>query len=203
MCARCGAASGGRERSRRKDNELLDWGILSDLLGSALIIFVLRLADVSIGTVRMLMVIRGRKVWAWTTGFITAIIYLVAIRIVLADLDNLINILGYSAGFATGNVMGMWMEERLSVGHTHLRIVSSRRGAAVAEGLREAGYAVTEIPARGKDGMVTLLNCTVLRRDSQRVQAMVKEIDPEAFITSEDLRPVERGFWGRYTLRRR
>jgi uncharacterized protein YebE (UPF0316 family) len=54
---------------------------------------------------------------------------------------------------------------------------------------------VTEIPARGKDGMVTLLNCSVLRKNVEKARALINEIDPEAFITSEDVRPVRRGFW--------
>ena len=57
------------------------------------------------------------------------------------------------------------------------------------------GYAVTEIAARGKDGMVTMLNCLVLRKNVDKARQLVNEIDPEAFITIEDVRPVRRGFW--------
>ena len=52
-----------------------------------------------------------------------------------------------------------------------------------------------EIPARGKNGVVTLLNSSVLRRNVHHVRGVVNEIDPEAFITAEDVRPVWRGFW--------
>ena len=107
----------------------------------------------------------------------------------------MLNIIGYAAGFATGVVIGMTIEERLAIGHIHMRIISSRRGSRIAERIREEGYAVTEVPARGKDGMVTMLNCSVLRKNVGRVRNMVNEIDSEAFITSEDIRPVRRGFW--------
>jgi uncharacterized protein YebE (UPF0316 family) len=89
----------------------------------------------------------------------------------------------------------MIIEERLAVGHTSLNITSPRLGTAIADHLRLNGYAVTEIPARGKDGMVTLLNCSVLRKNVEKARALINEIDPEAFITSEDVRPVRRGFW--------
>jgi uncharacterized protein YebE (UPF0316 family) len=64
------------------------------------------------------------------------------------------------------------------------------------ERLREAGFAVTEVPARGKDGSVDLLECKVLRRHYSQVYKLVEETDPEAFVTVENVRPVQRGFWG-------
>jgi len=89
----------------------------------------------------------------------------------------------------------MLIEERLAIGHTHLRIVSSRRGSAIADRLREEGYAVTEVAGRGKDGMVTVLNCSVLRKNVDRVRKVINSVDADAFITAEDVRPVRRGFW--------
>ena len=89
----------------------------------------------------------------------------------------------------------MLIEEKLAIGHLHMSIVSPSRGTAIAGHLREEGYAVTEIPARGKDGTVTMLNCSVLRKNLMKVRKLVNEIDPEAFITAEDVRPVRRGFW--------
>jgi uncharacterized protein YebE (UPF0316 family) len=165
------------------------------LIQSALLIFVLRVGDVSLATVRVLMVVRGRKALAWVLGFGQALVFVVALQAVLSDLGNWLNILGYAAGFATGNVVGMLLEERIALGHTHLRIISSGRGAEVAEHLRGAGYAVTEISGRGKDGTVTLLNCSVLRKRVMEVKDLVEEIDQEAMVTAEDIHPVRRGFW--------
>lgn len=163
-------------------------------LGAGLI-FLLRVMDMTLDTLRVLVVMRGRKSIAWVLGFFQALIFVLAISSVLSNLDNPLNVVGYAAGFATGNVIGMWIEEKLAIGHIHLNIVSSRLGSAVAEQLRTAGYAVTEIPARGKDGMVALLNLSVLRKNVAQVHKLVNEIDPDAFITAEDVRPVRRGFW--------
>ncbi|HZD57599.1 MAG TPA: DUF5698 domain-containing protein [Anaerolineales bacterium] len=165
------------------------------LVQSAVLIFILRVGDVSLATVRVLMVVRGRKALAWVLGFGQALVFVVALRAVLSDLGNWLNILGYAAGFATGNVVGMMIEERIALGHSHLRIISSGRGAEVAEHLRGAGYAVTEISGRGKDGTVTLLNCSVLRRRVMEVKDLVEEIDRQAMVTAEDIHPVRRGFW--------
>jgi uncharacterized protein YebE (UPF0316 family) len=162
---------------------------------AALSIFGLRVVDMSLDTLRLLFVVRGRKGIAWALGFFQSVVYIIAITNVLAHLDNPLNIFGYAAGFATGNVMGMWIEERLAVGHIHLRIISPSRGVSLAQKLREDGFGVTEIAARGKDGMVHLLSLSVQRKDVERVEGVVHETDPEAFITSEDVRPVRHGFW--------
>jgi len=163
-------------------------------LGAGLI-FILRVSDMSLDTMRVLFVMRGRKGIVWVLGFFQALIFVIAIGIVLSDLDSPLKVIGYAAGFATGNVVGMFIEEKLAVGHIQLRIISSRFGSAIAERLREDGYAVTEVAARGKDGMVALLSCSVLRRRVDNVRNIVNQIDPNAFITAEDVRPVRRGFW--------
>ena len=159
------------------------------------LIFLLRVSDMTLDTLRVLVVMRGKKSIAWVLGFFQATIFVVAISSVLSNLGNPLNVIGYAAGFATGNVVGMLIEERLAIGHTHINIVSSRLGSAIAESLREQGYAVTEVPARGKDGAVSLLNASILRRHVDKVRRLVNQVDPEAFITAEDVRPIRRGFW--------
>lgn len=173
---------------------------LSNLLSpwvwlAALGIFLLRVGDMSLDTVRLLFVVRGKKKLAWVLGFCQSIIYIVAISTVLTSLDNPLNIIGYAAGFATGNVIGMVIEERLAIGHIHLTIMSPLRGSIVSEKLRKSGFGVSELSARGRDGMVALLHCNVLRKDISTAEAIIMEADPGAVITAEDVRPLRRGFW--------
>lgn len=162
---------------------------------SGLVIFFLRICDMTLDTIRVLFVVRGKKRLAWVLGFFQSLIFIVAIGSVLANLNNWLNILGYAAGFATGNVIGMMIEERMAIGHIHLTIYSSTRGSAVAEALRKDGYAVTEVAGRGKDGTVTVLHCSVLRKKVDAVETIVLEEDPSAYIASADMRQVRRGFW--------
>jgi uncharacterized protein YebE (UPF0316 family) len=161
----------------------------------ALLIFGLRVVDMALDTIRVLFVVRGNKGLAWVLGFFQALVFVLAISSVLANLDNPLNILGYAAGFATGNVVGMLIEERMAIGYMHLQIVSPRRGAALAEQLRAAGYAVTELPGRGKNGAVNILHVDVRRRNQAEVETIVLEADPDAFVTTEEVRPLRRGFW--------
>ena len=173
----------------------MDIFIIEQPIIGAILIFFLRVINMSLDTMRVLLVMRGRKPLVWLLGFLESIVFVIAISSVLTNLDNPLNIVGYSAGFATGNVLGIYLEGRLAVGFIDLRIISQRRGSAIVEKLRSEGYAVTEIPARGKDGMVTILNCSVRRKHVQIVDKLVREIDEEAFVTAEEVRPVWRGYW--------
>jgi uncharacterized protein YebE (UPF0316 family) len=166
-----------------------------DPLLAGLFIFVLRIADVSMAIVRLLVVIRGLKGLAWVFGFVQAFVYIVAIRQIMSDLGNWINILAYAAGFATGNVVGILLEERLAIGFAHVRIVSPRLGSSLMARLHEAGYGVTVLSGRGKDGMVDILFTTVNRRHVGAVSRLVEETDPGAFITVESVRPLRMGFF--------
>lgn len=162
---------------------------------SALLIFALRIIDVSLAILRLLMVMRGRRGLAWIFGFCQALVFITAISQVLTNIGSWQILIGYAAGFATGNVFGMIIEERLAIGFTHVRIISSTRGSELAEQLRAAGFAVTEISGRGKDGTVTLLNCSVRRKRTPLIKDLVEQIDADAMMTAENIRMIKKGFW--------
>jgi uncharacterized protein YebE (UPF0316 family) len=167
----------------------------AEMLLAALFIFSMRIVDISLYTMRLMMVVRGRKRLAWIFAFFQASVYIFAIARVLTDLSNVWNLVGYAGGYATGLVVGMTIEGRLAIGHTHLQVVSPGRGEELAEELRALGYGVTEIGARGQDGAVTLLELSVLRRRADEVIRVIAGMDEEAFITAENTRPLMRGFW--------
>jgi uncharacterized protein YebE (UPF0316 family) len=165
------------------------------MAGLALYIFVLRVLDISAQTLRINMVVRGVKPGAWLFGFIQAFLYVLAIRAVLVNLDNWLNIFAYAMGFATGTVVGMNLEQLLAMGYMQLRVISPGRGPEITEHLRENGYAVTVIPGMGKDGMVSVMMISLQRRDMAKAERLIKEKDDQAFITADRVRPVARGFW--------
>ena len=175
----------------------IDWSVFLSwdawLIGFG--IFFLRVANNAIDTVRILFMMRGKKTLAWICAFLVSLNYIVVISSVLSDLKNPIIILMYSSGYDTGNVLGMWLEDKLALGHLKLTIISTKLGSLLAESLRTSGFAVTEIAARGKDGMVAVLNCDVLRKQLSLIENLVKEVDDSAFVTAEEVRPIRRGFW--------
>jgi len=161
----------------------------------ALAIFGLRVLNMTLDTLRMLFMLRGKKALSWGVGFVVSLLYVLLLTSVLSNLNNLLYIVAYAAGFATGGVVGMWIEERLAIGFTNIQIVSPRLGVVMAQKLREKGFAVTEIPARGKDGMVSMLSLSVRRKQVEAVETIINECDKDAFVTLEDVRPVRRGFF--------
>jgi uncharacterized protein YebE (UPF0316 family) len=160
-----------------------------------LVIFLLRVLNMALDTLRMLFMLRGKKILSWIVGFFVSLIFVVLLTSIISNLNNWFYILAYAAGFATGGTVGVWIEERLALGFTHIQIISSRRGVNMAQQLRENGFAVTEIPARGKDGMVSILNLSVRRSQMVDVEKIINECDETAFVTSEDVRPIRRGFF--------
>jgi uncharacterized protein YebE (UPF0316 family) len=159
-----------------------------------LLIFVLRLTDVTLGTLRILMTVRGRKPYAALIGFVEVTIFIVAISQVIRNVDSIWNVLGYSGGFAAGTLVGMTLEERLALGWTVVRIISAGAGARLAEELRAAGFGVTEMSGQGMRGSVDIYEVVVRRGEMPRALEIVERVDPKAFVTVEETRRVYRGW---------
>ena len=166
-----------------------------DILIGGFVIFLLRLIDMCLDTLRMLFVVRGQRVIVWILGVTTSIIYIVAISNVLSGKNHPFTILCYGVGYATGNVLGMRIEERLAIGFKQVNIVSKDKGHEIAEALREQGYGVTEMVGQGRDGTVDLVATSVKRKQAKEVRKIIKNIDSAAFITEDDFSPVQSGTW--------
>ncbi len=161
----------------------------------ALAIFILRVINVAMDTVRMLTVMRGMKFISYVLGILVSLTYLFALGSVLSNLNNVVFIAAYAVGFATGGWVGMIIEERLAFGFVHITVISSKHGPKIAKSLRKHGHAVTEIQAQGKDGAVTLLETSVQRKHMKDVREIICKSDDQAFITTRDIQPLHRGFW--------
>jgi uncharacterized protein YebE (UPF0316 family) len=159
-----------------------------------LLIFVLRLTDVTMGTMRILMTVRGRKLLAALIGFVEVTIFIVAISRVVRNVDNIWLVLGYSAGFAAGTLVGMTIEERLALGWTVVRVISSDLSKGVADALRTAGFGVTEMAGHGMKGDVEIFEVVVRRADLPSVLQTIDQVDGRAFVTVEETRRVYRGW---------
>jgi uncharacterized protein YebE (UPF0316 family) len=162
---------------------------------AALGIFSARVVNMALDTLRFMFTLRGKRGLAWVLGFIESVLFVVVIGSVLTNLQNPLNVIGYAAGFATGNVIGMAIEKRLALGYTHFNIISRQHHKKIANALRKAGYGVTEIPARGRDGNFMMVDCSVRRKEADQVEALALKVDPAAFITAEDVTPRRSGIW--------
>ena len=156
-------------------------------------IFGLRVVDMTLDTLRMLFVVRGRRVIVWVLGVITNTIYIVAISSVLTGKNHPFTILCYACGYATGNILGMRIEERLAIGYREINVISKTKGKKIAEALREKGFGVTEMIGQGMDGYVAIIKTNVKRKQVKEVRRVIEEVDEEAFITEDDFSPVNAG----------
>lgn len=160
-----------------------------------LIIFGLRTLDLTVATLRMLLVVRGRKTLAWIFGLFQSASFVLGIAGVLANLSDPLNLLAYAAGFATGNVIGITIETKLAPGQSLLSIISSKWGPLLTETLRGFGHGVTEVMARGKEGTVSLIYCYVPRREVPSTKNEILSVDPDAFVTEQKVRQLRGGWW--------
>ena len=160
-----------------------------NLFFSALIIFLLRLADQSLGTMRSLLVSKNKPIYAALIGLIESAIWIIAISQVVKDINDPILISAYAAGFAAGTILGSYIERIVGVGNIVVRVFCPADSPSVAERLRKKGYGVTIIDGQGKDGPVKIYLCVIPRRRLKSVLDMIKEINPDSFITTDMANP--------------
>ena len=167
----------------------------------ALLIFCLRIVDVSCDTMRVLFAVRGRRGVAALLGFFQAFIWIFAVGTAIRYLDSWMHIFGYAAGFAMGTFIGISIERLVAYGLATVRIVSRHGGVEIAEALRDRGYGVTEIGGFGREGSVEIVNCVVHRSHLDDVLGIVDRFDPRAFVTAEEPRILRGGFFAQRTWR--
>jgi uncharacterized protein YebE (UPF0316 family) len=165
------------------------------VLFNYLFIFFARVADVSMATVRMLLIVRGRKYLAGALGFFEVIIYIMALGRVVSSLDNWVNLLVYASGFAAGNVVGSIIEGKMAIGTIMVRIVPKKTcDIDLAEKLRSMGFGVTVLEGIGKDGPICMLDTTLHRKELTVLLNFLKKTDADAFTTVSDARETRGGY---------
>jgi uncharacterized protein YebE (UPF0316 family) len=152
----------------------------------ALVIFCLRIVDVSCDTMRVIFAIRGKRLIAAALGFVQALVWIFAVSAAVKHLDSVLHVIGYAGGYATGTYVGITLEQAIAFGVATVRIVSKGAGVEIAEALRGLGHGVTEFPGFGRDGSVEILNSVVQRRDINSVVEVAIARDPNAFVTVEE-----------------
>lgn len=163
-------------------------------LAVATIVFVLRAVDLTIDTLRVTSVARGRRGMVWIFGFTEALTFVIAVSGVLATLADPLNVFAFAAGFATGTMVGIVIEEWLAPGHSLLRIISPTLGLALQSRLHAEGFGATYLAGTGQHGTISLILSYVPRRKVDQVKDLVLTEDPTAFMTVQHVRQL-RGGW--------
>lgn len=149
------------------------------------LIFLARICDVSIGTIRMIFVIAGWRLRAAGLGFLEVIIWALAIGGLVQSITNPVLLLAYAGGFATGNLVGMLIEQKLALGIRVVQVINRDPAINLPRILREHGYRVTRVPGEGKDGPVELAFAVVRRRALPEIMSLIDQNAPEAIVTVE------------------
>jgi len=158
------------------------------------IIFFLRIVDVSMATTRILLAMRNARVAVPVIGFFEVLIWIFAVGNAIRHLESPLHVLGYAGGFAVGNVVGMWLEEKLAMGLATIQVMSRFGGVELAEALRDKGFGVTEFLGQGREGKVEVVHTVVRRRQIDDVLREVDRWDPDAFVSVEEPRTIRRGW---------
>jgi uncharacterized protein YebE (UPF0316 family) len=171
------------------DSALFTWVILP------LLIFFARILDVSIGTLRLIFVSKGYKYYAPMLGFFEVIVWLLAIGQIMQHLDNFLCYIAYGLGFATGNFLGIILEEKMSLGTVLIRVVPKVDTTSLINRLREQSFGASLVDIEGMTGKLKMIFMIVKRIDLKEVLSIIQEQSPQSFVTIEDVKTAKEGYF--------
>lgn len=167
-----------------------------DLLFNCLLILVIRIIDVTLGTLSTVLVIRGKKGIGSIIGFIDVTIWFLVVRQALSIENASIWIaIAYAGGFAAGTYVGSWLEEKLAIGSCSLNVIARGLRYDLVDALRSKGFGVSSVVCEGKDSENLMLLIEVDRRKTRAVRNIINDIAPDSFITISDTRQIINGYF--------
>ncbi|WP_239256514.1 DUF2179 domain-containing protein [Listeria ilorinensis] len=159
------------------------------------IIFIVNILYVAISTIRLLLTMKGYRYLAAFVSMFEMIIYVVALSLVLDNLNNLANVIAYAVGFGVGLFIGMKIEERLALGYITVNVITKEYNLDLPNQIRDAGYGVTSWLANGRDGERMMLEILTPRKNERKLYKEITAIDEKAFIVSSEPKQIYGGFW--------
>lgn len=153
-----------------------------------IIIFVARICDVSLGTLRIIFVSRSMKFKAAMLGFIEVLIWIFVVAQLIQHLNNWMNYVAYAAGFSVGTYLGITLENKLKVGTVLIRVITRQHTEALIKRLKDAGVMLTSVDAEGGEGSVKIIFTVVKRRRWKEIVRIIEQFDSDAFYSIEDVK---------------
>ncbi|AFM06038.1 hypothetical protein Fleli_3726 [Bernardetia litoralis DSM 6794] len=156
-----------------------------------ILIFLARLTDVSLSTLRIVLVTMGKRNIAPLIGFIEAFVWLLAIGQIMQNLTNIMSYLAYAGGFAMGTYLGIWLEQKIALGIVMVRIITGKTADSLIYKLKDTNYRFTHLKAEGKYGDVGVVFSIVKRKELPKFLHLINTHNPNAFYTIENIRHVQ------------
>ncbi|MZP29561.1 DUF2179 domain-containing protein [Heliobacterium undosum] len=164
-----------------------------ELIVGYFVVFFARILDVSMMTLRTLMAMRGNKAWAAAFGTVEVLVYITVLKYLINTLDDPVSLIFYALGFAAGNVVGIWIEEKLAFGFLTMQVITMEEPFSFTDSLRGRGFGLTLFPCQGRDGCHHTLNIVFERKRLKELEKLIRDWDANAFITVLDTRTIRGG----------
>ncbi len=158
-----------------------------------LLIFISRIADQTIGTLRLIFVSKGYKYIAPALGFFEVIIWLLAVSQIFKQLDNFLYYIAYGAGFAAGNFIGILLEEKISLGTVVIRVMPKKDVTELIKYLSEHNFGLTTMDAEGSRGKTKVILSIIPRKQIKDFVKIINQFNPNAFYSIEEVKAVNKG----------
>jgi len=167
-----------------------------EVMAVAVLILLARIVDVSLGTIRILLLMHGCRLHAALVGFFECLIFIFVLGTMVQALDNPINLIFYSLGFALGNYFGSFFEEKIAFGHVTLHVISKNNYNQLVQELRSNGFGVTTYCGYGIDESERkMLQVLIKRKELPRLTRLIENIDKESFISVLDTKSIKGGYF--------
>jgi uncharacterized protein YebE (UPF0316 family) len=171
------------------ESSLFEWVLLPAM------IFAARVIDVTLGTLRIIFISRGRRVLAPIMGFFEVLVWLLAISQIFKNLTNPLCYVAYAAGFAGGSLLGIIIESKLALGTQIVRIITRSGAEDLIARLKDRGYGLTTFAGEGATGSVLMIFTIIKRKDLPELVGLIRTFHPKAFYTVEDVRMAREGVY--------
>ncbi len=162
-----------------------------------LLIFVSRLCDVTLATLRHIFISKGLKKIVPVIGFFEVLIWLIAIRQVFNNLNNIVCFLAWAGGFSLGTYVGIMIEEKIALGMQIIRVITSSDYSALTEDLKKINQGYTIVDGEGSKGPIKLIFLQVRRKNKAEVVGLIHKHLPDAFYSTEDIRNSQMGIFSK------
>ncbi|QEK12958.1 DUF2179 domain-containing protein [Crassaminicella thermophila] len=159
-----------------------------------LLIFCSRIMDVSISVVRTILMVRGKKFQAAALGVLEVFIYITVLTRIMGQLNNIGNLIAYALGFGTGQIVGIFLEQKMAIGNVTAQVITKENEDDLVELLRSEGFGVTVVQGYGKDGIRNILHIALQRNMLPKFHSLLDNFDKNAFVTIMDTKHIQGGY---------
>jgi uncharacterized protein YebE (UPF0316 family) len=174
------------------NNESFNWYMW---VGLPILIFLARVCDVTLGTLRIIFLSRGKQKIAPILGFFEVLIWIAIIGQLVQNIHSVPAYFGYAAGFAAGNYLGLWLEQKLALGTFIIRTIVSNGDNLMEQEIHNAGFGVTRVDGVGSSGPVKIVYTIVRQSNINQVLEIIHKHHPTAFVSIEEVRSSEFGIF--------